>query len=47
MRRRPRRRSISARDPDPLDIEATVVDRESAPSAWAPIDRLSGDRRRA
>ena len=48
MRRRPEApldRAIAT--PDPLDIEATVVDREAATSAWAAIDRLSGDRRRA
>ncbi len=51
-RRRMRRRPEAPLDhaiatPDPLDIEATVVDREAATSAWAAIDRLSGDRRRA
>jgi RNA polymerase sigma-70 factor, ECF subfamily len=51
-RRRTRRRPEAPLDlafatPDPLDIEATVVDRESASSAWAAVDRLTGDRRRA
>ena len=51
-RRRMRRRPEAPLDhalgtPDPLDIEATVVDREAATSAWAAVDRLSGDRRRA
>lgn len=50
--RRTRRRPEAPLDfamatPDPLDIEATVVDREVATSAWAAVDRLSGDRRRA
>jgi RNA polymerase sigma-70 factor, ECF subfamily len=51
-RRRTRRRpeaplDLAAATADPLDIEAVVVDREAATSAWAAVDRLSGDRRRA
>jgi RNA polymerase sigma-70 factor, ECF subfamily len=51
-RRRSRRRPEAPLDlaittPDPTDIEATVVDREVATSAWRAVDRLTGDRRRA
>ena len=51
-RRRTRRRpeaplDLAAATADPLDIEAVVVGREAATSAWAAVDRLSGDRRRA
>ena len=51
-RRRTRRRPEAPLDlalatPDALDLEATVVDREAATSAWRAVDRLEGDRRRA
>jgi RNA polymerase sigma-70 factor, ECF subfamily len=51
-RRRSRRRPEAPLDlalatPDPSDVEATVVDREAVASAWAAVDRLTGDRRRA
>ncbi len=51
-RRRARRRpeaplDLAAATADTLDIEAVVVDREAATSAWAAVDRLAGDRRRA
>lgn len=51
-RRRWRRRPETTLDvalgtPDPTDVERTVVERESASSAWRAVDRLSGDRRRA
>ena len=51
-RRRSRRRPEASIDlalatPDPLDVETTVVDREAATSAWAAVDRLTGDRRQA
>ena len=51
-RRRSRRRpeaplDLAIETPDPSDVEATVVDREAITSAWAAVDRLTGDRRRA
>ena len=51
-RRRSRRRpelplDLALATADPLDVEATVVDREAAMSAWAAVDRLTGDRRQA
>jgi RNA polymerase sigma-70 factor, ECF subfamily len=51
-RRRSRRRPEAPLDlalgtPDVTDLEATVLDREAAGSAWQAVDRLEGDRRRA
>jgi len=51
-RRRSRRRPEAPLDlalgtPDVTDLEATVLDREAAASAWQAVDRLEGDRRRA
>ncbi len=51
-RRRNRRRpeaplDLAAAKADPIDLEAAVVDREAVTSAWAAVDRLAGDRRRA
>ena len=51
-RRRWRRRPEAPLDlaidtPSPGDVEAAILARESAASAWAAVDRLTGDRRRA
>jgi RNA polymerase sigma-70 factor (ECF subfamily) len=52
-RRRTRRRrpeaplELAAASVDPADVEATVVRREAAATAWQAVDRLTGDRRRA
>ncbi len=52
-RRRGRRRrpeaplDLADATPDPVDVEGTVVRRETAAAAWRAIGSLSGDRRRA
>jgi RNA polymerase sigma-70 factor, ECF subfamily len=52
-RRRARRRrpeaalDVALEAPDPADLEATVVRREAAMTAWRAVGRLRGDRRRA
>ena len=52
-RRRGRRRrpeaplDLATAQPDPTDVEGTVVHREAAAAAWRAVDGLSGDRRRA
>lgn len=47
-RRRPEAPLDLALDaPAPIDVERTVVERESAMIAWRALDRLPGDRRRA